>query len=51
MAFTTCAVAKNENSTKTEVSYEELNKYVVETAGLQDRENLIGYISGIVDLG
>jgi len=51
MAFTTSAVAKNENSTKTEVSYEELNKYVVETAGLQDRENLIGYISGIVDLG
>lgn len=51
MAFRTTNIAKSDNSTKVEVNYEELNKYVVETAGLQERENLIGYISGIVDLG
>lgn len=51
MAFRTTNIAKSDNSTKVEVNYDELNKYVIETAGLQERENLIGYISGIVDLG
>lgn len=51
MAFRTNAVAKNDNSAKTQVNYEEMNAYVVETAGLQERETMIGYISGIVDLG
>lgn len=51
MAFKTNAVAKSESTAKISVNYEDLNKYVVETAGLQERENMIGYISGIVDLG
>ena len=51
MAFRTTNIAKSDNSTKVEVNYDELNKYVIESAGLQERENLIGYISGIVDLG
>lgn len=33
------------------VDFDQLNKYVVETAGLQERENLIGYVAAIVDLG
>lgn len=33
------------------VDFDELNKYVVETAGLQNREVLVGYVSCIVDLG
>lgn len=51
MAFRTNAVAKSDNSAKTQVNYEEMNSYVVETAGLQERETMIGYIAGIVDLG
>ena len=51
MGFKVTNVTKTDNSTKSEVSYEELNKYVVEAAGLQERETIIGYISGIVDLG
>lgn len=51
MAFRTTNVSQNDNSTKPEVNYDELNRYVVETAGLQERETIIGYISGIVDLG
>lgn len=51
MAFKTNAVAKSESTNKVSVNYEELNKFVVETAGLQDRENMVGYVVGIVDLG
>lgn len=36
---------------KKEVNYEELNNYVVEAAGLQERETLVGVVAGIVDLG
>ena len=36
---------------KSDVNWDELNSYVVETCNLQDRETLVGYISGIVDLG
>ena len=38
-------------STAPTVDFDALNKYTVETAGLQDRETLVGYISQIVDLG
>lgn len=36
---------------KKSVDWDELNKYVVEQAGLQQRETLTGYVSAIVDLG
>lgn len=38
-------------SEKSNVNFDELNQYVVETAGLQERETLVGYVSMIVDLG
>lgn len=52
MSFETYGVntsAKSEK--KTEVNWNELNEYVVETCNLQDRETLVGYVSAIVDLG
>ena len=49
MAFKTYGT--KQSSTKTEVDYDALNKYVVETADLQERSTLTGFISGIVDLG
>ena len=39
------------NTQESSVDWDELNKYVVETAGLQQRETLPGYISFIADLG
>lgn len=52
MAFNAYGAAQNEaKSDKPQVDFEALNKYVVETAQLQDRETLVGYISSIVDLG
>lgn len=41
----------NDNKSEKTVDFDALNRYVVETAGLQDRETLVGYISQIVDLG
>lgn len=41
----------NSNSNGIEVDYKALDQYVVETCHLQNPETLIGYISGIVDLG
>ena len=38
-------------SEKSSVNFEELNSHVVEAAGLQERETLVGYVSMIVDLG
>lgn len=38
-------------SDKPEVDWDALNHYVVDTAGLKNRETLVGYISAIVDLG
>lgn len=38
-------------STEGKVDYAELNQYVVDTAGLEDRTTLVGIVSGIVDLG
>lgn len=51
MAFKTTAVSKNDNADKPQVNYEEVNAYRVETAGLQERETLVGYVAGIIDLG
>ena len=45
------ASQKEGKSSKSNVDFDELNKYVVETAGLQERETLVGYVSMIVDLG
>ena len=51
MAFNARGVTKNETKSENAVDYDALNKYVVETANLQERETLIGYVSSIVDLG
>lgn len=50
MAFDTYGTSQSEGNKK-EIDYDALNKYVVETCGLQERETLIGVVSGIVDLG
>jgi hypothetical protein len=39
------------NSSRKEIDYDALNKYVVETANLKEPETLVGVIAGIVDLG
>ncbi len=51
MAFNARGVTKNETKSENAVDYDALNKYVVETANLKERETLIGYVSSIVDLG
>lgn len=44
---TTTAKATTENT----VDFNEINRYVVDTAKLQERETLVGYVAQIVDLG
>lgn len=51
MAFNTSGVAQSESSTQRNIDYDALNKYIVETAGLQNQETVNGYVSMIVDLG
>lgn len=51
MSFETYGVGQNESSGGNKVDFDELNKYVVETAGLEQRETLVGYVSMLVDLG
>ncbi len=52
MSFDAYGASQNAGkSEKSNVDFDELNKYVVETAGLQERETLVGYVSMIVDLG
>lgn len=48
MAFKTYGEKSNSGSN---VDFDKLNKYVVETAGLQQEETIVGYLVGIVDLG
>ena len=36
---------------KMEVDFDALNKYVVEKAGPENREVLVGVVSGLIDLG
>ena len=50
MAFNVTAATRSE-SDQPKVDYEKMNQYLVETAGLETKEVLAGYISGIVDLG
>ena len=52
MAFNTHgSTAQDNNSDRPQVDFNAINKYVVETANLLERETLVGYISQIVDLG
>src|SRR5574338_1362934 len=52
MAFNAYGAGQKESSNEQkQVYFNELHKYVVETAALQSRETLVGYISMIVDLG
>ena len=48
MAFKTYGVAKNGSADKPKVDYDAINQYRVDTAGLEKREVLVGYISVIV---
>jgi hypothetical protein len=50
MSFDAYSTSQSEGTHK-EIDFDALNKYVVEKAGLQEREVLVGYVSGIVDLG
>lgn len=50
MAFNVTAATRSE-SDQPKVDYENMNQYLVKTAGLETKEVLAGYISGIVDLG
>ena len=43
--------AGGNSSSEGKVNYDDLNNYVIETAGLEDRTTLVGIVSGIVDLG
>lgn len=43
--------AGGNSSSEGKVNYDDLNNYIVETAGLEDRTTLVGIVSGIVDLG
>lgn len=51
MAFDVYGAGTSDNADKATVDFDALNRYVVETAGLQERETLNGVISMIVDLG
>lgn len=49
--FQVYSAQSSEGGDKNQVDFEALNKYVVETAQLQEGETLVGYVSGIYDLG
>ena len=51
MSFEVYGAGQKESAKQNNVDFDKLNEYVVETAGLQDRETLIGYVAAIVDLG
>lgn len=51
MAFDAYSASKNEGSSGSTIDWNALNEYVVETAGLQEKETLVGVVSMIVDLG
>lgn len=50
MAFKTVSVGRSEGKTK-DIDYDALNKYIIETCKLEERETLVGYVSVIADLG
>lgn len=49
--FDAYSTGSSSGKQKTEVDFDALNHYVVEAAGLQNREVLVGVVSSIVDLG
>ncbi len=51
MSFDAYGTSAAANSNKPKVDYNAMNQYVVDTAGLEERETLIGVVAGIVDLG
>lgn len=52
MAFNTYGTTTSAGAEKkSEINWSDLNNYVIETAQLQERETLVGYVSAIVDLG
>lgn len=51
MAFEIYGAGQKESTNTKTVNFDDINKYVVETAGLQDRETLLGYVSMLVDVG
>jgi len=52
MAFECYSVTTSAGSEKkSDVNWDELNQHIIDTAGLQERETLVGYVSAIVDLG
>lgn len=52
MGFDTYAVNTSPKAEKkSDVNWEDMNKYVVDTCQLEERETLVGYVSAIVDLG
>lgn len=51
MTFQAYGVSKNEGKKVSDVDWDALNNYVVETAGLQEPETLSGVVSVLVDLG
>lgn len=51
MAFDAYSTTSSNASSRKEIDFDAMNKYVVETANLQEPETLVGVIAGIVDLG
>lgn len=51
MSFDAYSTTASNSSNKKDVDYNALNKYVVDTAGLEEPDTLVGVIAGIVDLG
>jgi hypothetical protein len=50
MAFNAYGAGENSGKQST-IDWNAINKYVVDTAGLQERETLVGVVASIVDLG
>jgi hypothetical protein len=51
MSFEAYGSSQSESSNKKDVDWSAMNKYVVETADLQEKSTISGYVVGIVDLG
>ena len=52
MAFNTHgSTGQDDGKERPVIDFDAINQDTVETAGLQERETLVGYISQVVDLG
>lgn len=51
MSFQVYGSEQKEGGSGSKVDFDELNSYVVETAQLEQRETLVGYVAMMVDLG